>query len=205
MGWQSEDPGVHARHSLKNNEALQAYFNKRVQEIVHKHGKTMEGWDEILAPDLPKSIVIQSWRGQDSLAAAAKLGYSGLLSFGYYLDLQWSAARHYAIDPMAAGAANLSPEEKQHILGGEACIWAEYVSPENVDSRVWPRMAAIAERLWSPQSVTDVHSMYDRMEVISRRLDSLGLTHNANYKPMLRRIAGSEDIVTPTSRMSSSQ
>jgi len=181
-------------HALKNNEALQAYFNKRVQEIVHKHGKTMEGWDEILAPDLPKSIVIQSWRGQDSLAAAAKLGYSGLLSFGYYLDLQWSAARHYATDPMAGGAANLSPEEKQRILGGEACIWAEYVSPENVDSRVWPRMAAIAERLWSPQNVTDMHSMYDRMDVISHRLDSLGLTHNSNYRPMLRRTAGSEEI-----------
>jgi hexosaminidase len=181
-------------HGLKKNEDLQAYFNKRVQEIVHKHDKTMEGWDEILAPDLPKTIVIQSWRGQDSLAAAAKQGYSGLLSFGYYLDLQWTAARHYAIDPMSGAAANLSPEEKQHILGGEACIWAEYVSPENVDSRVWPRMAAVAERLWSPQNVTDVNSMYDRMDAISHHLDWLGLTHNSNYKPMLRRIAGSDEI-----------
>ena len=90
--------------------------------------------------------------------------------------------------------ANLSPEEKQRILGGEACIWAEYVSPENVDSRVWPRMAAVAERLWSPQDVTDVNSMYDRMDATSRHLDWLGLTHNSNYKPMLRRIAGSDEI-----------
>ena len=181
-------------HGLKSNEELQAYFNKRVQEIVHKHGKTMEGWDEILAPDLPKSIVIQSWRGQDSLAAAAKQGYSGLLSFGYYVDLQWPAARHYVVDPMTGAAANLTPEQKQRILGGEACMWAEYVSPENIDSRIWPRMAAIAERLWSPQNVTDLPSMYARMDVISRRLDWLGLTHNSNYKPMLRRIAGSDHI-----------
>jgi hexosaminidase len=81
-------------HGLKNNEDLQAYFNKRVQEIVHKHGKTMVGWDEILRPDLPKSIVIQSWRGQQSLADAARQGYRGLLSYGYYLDLMWPASRH---------------------------------------------------------------------------------------------------------------
>ena len=38
-----------------------------------------------------------SWRGQESLAAAAKQGYSGLLSYGYYLDLMWPTARHYAV------------------------------------------------------------------------------------------------------------
>jgi len=78
-------------HGMKNNQDLQAYFNKRLQQIVSKHGKIMEGWDEILHPDLPKSIVVQSWRGQDSLAQAAKQGYRGLLSFGYYLDLMWPA------------------------------------------------------------------------------------------------------------------
>jgi hexosaminidase len=181
-------------HGIKNNEDLQAYFNKRVQEIVNKHGKTMVGWDEILRPELPKSIVIQSWRGQESLAAAAKQGYRGLLSHGYYVDLMWSAERHYSFDPLGGAGANLSPEEKQRVLGGEACMWGEYVSPENIDSRIWPRTAAIAERLWSPQEVRDVNSMYQRMEKVGRRLDWLGLTHNSGYWPMLRRIAGSDDI-----------
>jgi len=181
-------------HGLKNNQDLQAYFNTRVQKLVSKHGKTMVGWDEILRPDLPKDIVVQSWRGQDSLAAAAKQGYRGLLSFGYYLDLNWPASRHYAVDPISGEAANLSPEEKQRVLGGEACMWSEYASPENIDSRIWPRTAAIAERLWSPQEVTDVNSMYRRLEYVSRWLDWLGLTHNSSYGPMLRRIAGSDDI-----------
>lgn len=181
-------------HGIKDNPALQAYFTRRVQEIVHKHGKIMEGWDEILQPDTPKDVIIQSWRGQDSLASAAKMGYSGLLSFGYYLDLQWPASRHYAIDPMPAASANLSKEEQQHILGGEACMWSEYISPEIIDSRIWPRMAAIAERLWSPKEVTDTASMYDRMHLVSRRLEWLGLTHDSNYEPMLRRIAGSDNI-----------
>jgi hexosaminidase len=181
-------------HGFKTNQDLQAYFNTRVQKIVSKHGKTMVGWDEILRPDLPKDIVVQSWRGQDSLAAAARQGYRGLLSFGYYVDLMWPASRHYAVDPIADGAASLTPDEKKFILGGEACMWSEYVSPENIDSRIWPRTAAIAERLWSQQDVKDVNSMYQRLEQVSRWLDWLGLTHNSGYEPMLRRIAGSNDI-----------
>jgi hexosaminidase len=182
---------MHA-HSLKNNADLQAYFNTRVQKLVAKHGKTMEGWDEILRPDLPKSIVIHSWRGQKSLGEAAQQGYRGLLSSGYYLDLMSPTWFHYAVDPFGDGAANLSDADKQKILGGEACMWSEFVSPENVDSRIWPRMAAIAERLWSPQSVTDVNSMYQRLELISHWLDAYGLTHNINYDLMLRRMAGSD-------------
>jgi len=181
-------------HDIKDNAGLQAYFTARVQKIVSKHGKTMLGWDEILQPGFPKDIVIQSWRGQDSLAQAAKLGYRGLLSSGYYIDLIQSAAQHYAVDPTSGAAANLSPEESARILGGEDTMWSEYVSPENIDSRVWPRTAPIAERLWSPQNVSDVNSMYQRLDEISRRLDWLGLTHNSSYFPMLRRIAGTDDL-----------
>ena len=134
--------------------------------------------------------MIQSWRGQASLALAAKQGFRGILSNGYYLDLGWPAARHYAVDPMSGDAANLAPEEKQRILGGESCMWAEYVNGENVDSRIWPRNAAIAERFWSPQEVRDPASMYARLDFISARLEWLGLTHKTYYGRMLRRIAG---------------
>ena len=181
-------------HGMKNNQDLQAYFNQRLQKIVAKNRKIMVGWDEILHPELPKTIVIQSWRGQKSLAEAAKLGYSGLLSYGYYLDLMWPAARHYAVDPMSDAAATLSPEEKRLILGGESCQWAEWVTPENVDSHIWPRNAVIAERLWSPQSVTDVDSMYARMNAVSLDLEWLGLTHRSAREQMLQRMAGASNI-----------
>jgi hexosaminidase len=184
---------IHA-HGMKNNQDLQAYFNQRLQKIVAKNHKTMVGWDEILHPDLPKTIVIHSWRGQQSLAAAAKQGYSGLLSFGYYLDLMWPAARHYAVDPMSDAAATLTPEEKTRILGGESCQWAEWVTPENIDSHIWPRNAAIAERLWSPQEVKDVASMYTRMNAVSLDLEFLGLTHRSARLHMLHRMAGTADI-----------
>ena len=184
---------MHA-HSLKNDAELQAYFTERVQKIVAKHGKTMEGWDEILHPDFPKDIIIQSWRGQKSLADAAQQGYRGLLSSGYYLDLMSPTSAHYAVDPFTGPTASLADADKQKILGGQACMWAEYVSAENIDSRIWPRMAAIAERLWSPQSVTDLDSMYARMDGISRWLDAYDLTHNSARTLMLQRMAGAADV-----------
>jgi hexosaminidase len=177
-------------HGMKDNAALQAYFSQRIQKIVTKHGKAVVGWDEVFIPGVPKDIVIQSWRGQESLAKAAAQGYHGILSNGYYLDLGWPAARHYAVDPMSGPAANLTPEQQQLILGGESCMWVEYVNAENIDSRIWPRNAAIAERLWSPQHVSNVVSMYARLHAVGAQLEWLGLTHRTYYPQMLRRIAG---------------
>jgi hexosaminidase len=179
-------------HGIKNNQELQAYFSQRVQEIVVKHGKSTIGWDEVLIPGVPKTVMIQSWRGAESLSAAAKQGYRGILSNGYYIDLGWSAARHYAVDPMGGAAANLRPEEKERILGGESTMWSEFVNAANVDSRIWPRNAVIAERFWSPQNTTDVDSMYRRMDAESVRLEFLGLTHRTYQIPMVARMAGAD-------------
>jgi hexosaminidase len=178
---------------IKDNHALQAYFNQQVLKILQKHGKKMIGWEEILHPDVPKDAVIHSWRGVASLAAAAKQGYNGILSAGYYIDLIFPASQHYAADPLPADSP-LTPEEAKHVLGGEATMWGEWVSPETIDSRIWPRTAAIAERLWSPRTVTDVADMYRRLAVISRQLEELGLTHERNYPVLLRRLANSENI-----------
>jgi hexosaminidase len=178
------------RHNLKDNEELQSYFNKRLVPILTKHGKKAIGWDEILNPDLPKSAVIQSWRGQNYLAQGAQKGYSGILSAGYYLDHLRSAAYHYQVDPFGQQAASLTEEQKALILGGEACMWGEYMTLENVDSRIWPRLAAIAERLWSPADVKDVDDMYRRLAYVSGSLEALSLTHKSIYPFMLQRMAG---------------
>jgi hexosaminidase len=178
------------QHNLKGSHELQANFNRRLHAILKKYGKTMVGWDEILQPDLGSDIVIQSWRGQKSLSDAARQGYRGLLSFGYYLDHLRPAGYHYGIDPMDDAARDLTLEQAARILGGEACMWAEYVNDETVDSRIWPRAAVIAERFWSPREVTDVDSMYRRMEAVSRQLDFVGVEHRTHYAAMLDRLSG---------------
>jgi hexosaminidase len=182
------------KERLKNTGELQAYFNRRLQKLVSKYGKRMEGWDEILDPDLPKDIVIQSWRGQKSLAASARHGFSSILSAGYYLDHMEPASTLYAVDPLDHDAATLTGDEPARILGGEIAMWGEFVSPENVDSRIWPRAAAVAERLWSPQDVIDVPSMYRRLDAVSSELDRLGLTHVSSYEAMLGRLAGGDPV-----------
>ena len=178
------------QNNLKDAHAIQAYFNQRVQKLLSKRGKILIGWDEVLHPDLPRDIVVQSWRGQKSLAEAATKGYRGILSWGYYLDHLSPAAFHYAVDPLSGDAGKLAPAEKSRILGGEMCMWAEYTTSEMVDSRIWPRAAAIAERFWSPAATKDVDSMYARMEAVSRWLEWTGVQHRANYAPMLDRMTG---------------
>jgi hexosaminidase len=175
---------------FKTNEALQTYFSKRVHAIVMAHGKKVIGWDEILNPELPKGSVVQAWRSGRALADAARRGYPVILSNDYYLDLMQSASFHYRVDPLGGEAASLSAAGKSRVLGGEACQWAELLDAENVDFRIWPRMAAIAERFWSASDVTDLASMYQRLESASIRLEYLGLTHRSVQGPMLDRIAG---------------
>ena len=165
-------------HNLKNNEGIHAYFNQRLAKILQKHGKKMVGWDEILHPDLPSDIVVQSWRGAEGLAAVTTSGRVGILSNGYYIDLNHPAAEHYAVDPLPA-TTTLTPEQQQRILGGEATMWSEWVTSEIIDSRIWPRTAAIAERLWSPRDVRDVADMYRRLAVVDQRLQEAGLQQNA--------------------------
>jgi hexosaminidase len=180
-------------HGLKDNAALQSYFTSRVQKLVANHHKVMEGWDEVLQPDTPHDVVIQSWRGQKALAAAAMQGNRALLSNGYYIDLNQSAAMHYRADPLSGDGATLTPEQKERVLGGEATMWSEYVTPENIDSRIWPRTAAIAERLWSPEEVRDEDSMYRRLAIVSQKLQYLGLEHQSSYGIMLERMSGDSD------------
>jgi len=174
------------------NDALQTYFNQRLLPILAEHHKRMVGWDEILQPGLPTTSLIQSWRGRATLDTAARRGYQVILSSGWYLDHQRSAEYHYAVDPLPA-TTGLTAEEQSRILGGEACMWAEQVDPETIDSRIWPRAAAVAERLWSPREVTDVADLYRRLAVVSGELTALGVTHGEHVERMVRRLAGDAD------------
>ncbi len=206
-------------HGFKNKHDLQGYFTERVRQILAKDGKTMVGWDEVLQPNLSKDVVIQAWRSSKLVQRSAAQGHITLVSAGYYLDHNLPAATHYAIDPLdthaeglppgsidmvkgtplapyvtqdnvAVDSLPLTPGQEKLVAGGIACMWSEFVWNEKEEMMVWPRAAAIAERLWSPAAVNDVASLYRRLQSVDADLQLLGLRHHVSEALMLQQLAG---------------
>jgi hexosaminidase len=188
--WQANPKirGFMATEGLNDIRHLQAYFNRRLHGILQELDRELIGWDPILHPDLPAGSVVQSVRGQQWLVDAVRHGYRAIAGSEYYLTQMQPAENHYTSDPYGGVAASLTAEQQKLILGGEASIWTELASEENIDSRTWPRAAAIAERLWSPREVTDIDDMYRRLAIVSRRLEVTGVTHNTGPPRMLHRL-----------------
>lgn len=186
-------------NNLVNNHDLQTYFNMKLIPMLKKHNKKLMGWEEIMTENMSKDAIIHAWRGTNegqeaggALIKAAKSGYNTVLSNGYYIDLMLGLESHYLNDPLPKKII-LSPEEKARVLGGEAAMWSELVTPLNIDSRIWPRTAAIAERLWSNAEVNDMNSLRKRLKTISFRLEELGITHIRNKEVILRNISNNQD------------
>ena len=194
------------QHQMQSTDDLQRYFVSRVHRLREKHHRTMIGWEEIYNDKLPANAIVHKWIPSDnsmikSYGMANDIAQHNpvLISEGFYLDLFLPAYIHY--NNASVAAAN-SP----NILGGEAAQWTELADNNNIDGRIWPRAAAIAERLWSPASVTDVDDMYRRLYVLSNELDEQGLNHLTNYERALRRLTNGEptehlqtltDVLTP--------
>lgn len=183
------------KNNIPDNHSLQAHFNRRISGILRKYGKKMVGWEQILQPGLPRDTVVQSYLGDRSMVEAARMGYRVLNTKAdeMYIDLLYPTDFHYLFDPLP-GDTPLNEEQRKRVLGSEATMWGELVSPETIDSRIWPRTAAIAERLWSPARIRDVEDMVRRLAFISIQLEEHGLTHIKNQPVMLRRLCRGADI-----------
>lgn len=186
------------KNKLETNHQLQTYFNMKLIPMLKKHHKELMGWEEIMTKDMPKDAIIHSWKAQkqgvsqgQSVVNAVKNGYRTVLSNGYYIDLMLGVENHYLNDPIPKNVI-LTAEEKARILGGEATMWGELVTPTTIDSRIWPRTSAIAERLWSNENITDLNSLRKRMKTISFRLEELGITHIRNKEVILRNISNNQ-------------
>ena len=180
-------------------------FHRAVVERLAALGKVAVGWDECLSATLPAGTLVQAWRGAGARDAAVRAGYDCVVSSPFYLDLFYPADVHYAADPggdLAAAEEALPgyprlqhvrdglawmtgfaafpdiPARKEgRILGGEACLWSELVTDELLDSRLWSRMPAVAERLWRADvdPSRDLDGFYERMAESRSVLAGLGM------------------------------
>ncbi|MEO6630398.1 MAG: family 20 glycosylhydrolase, partial [Mucilaginibacter sp.] len=179
------------KNNMADTHALQAYFVKRVSQLLVKHHKKTLGWEELFSTDLPKDVAVQVWSNPAYAGKALAHGNKVVVSRGFYLDVFMPAYVHYnnVTIPDSVGAGNTPL-----FTGGEAAQWSEAVDKDNIETRIWPRAAAIAERLWSPAAIKDVPDMYRRLFAVSSELDELGVQHIGDYHRSLRRLTGGQDI-----------
>ena len=189
-------------HNIPNTHALQAYFVERVKKIIAKHHKQMIGWEELFSKNLAKDVTVQVWQNAAYTKQALDNGNPVLISKGFYLDVFMPAYVHYTNPDLPAGLAS---ESVKQFRGGEAAQWTEVADRTNIETRIWPRAAAIAEKLWSDTVTNDADDLYRRLFVLSEQLDESGLQHVANYERALRRYTNDDilslrtltDVLTP--------
>ncbi len=174
---------------LADEKELQSYFVKRVERVLAGLGKRLVGWDEILEGGLAPGATVMSWRGTAGGVAAARSGHDVVmsptshcyidyyqgppaqepLSIGGYVPL----SKVYAFEPVPA---ELTAEEAGRVLGGQVNLWTEYVGEgRHAEYMALPRLAALAEAVWSPKETRDWAGFAARVKGLFARYDEAGL------------------------------
>ena len=179
---------------LKDEDELQSYFVKRIENYLHEKGRKLIGWDEILEGGLPERATVMSWRGMEGGARAVREGYNAVMT-------PWNPTYFYVYqgkyeEPVAANDYNsldavydfypipehLNEEEARLILGGQGCAWSEYMVSEDIaEYMIFPRMCAISEVLWTERSRKDWDDFLVRMDDHYLRLDYHGINYRVDY------------------------
>jgi hexosaminidase len=150
---------------LKTEEELQSWFVKQIGSWLDSKGRRLVGWDEILEGGLAPGATVMAWRGIEHAVEAAKHGHDAIMAPTKWTYLDYLQSKDpsepigiggnlpletvYEFDPIPSV---LPPEQAKHILGGQAQIWTEYMPNfKHVEYMAWPRLAAIAEAVWSPK------------------------------------------------------
>ncbi|MDL2142499.1 family 20 glycosylhydrolase [Flavobacterium tructae] len=178
-------------NGLKDAHELQSYFVKRMEQYINSKGKKIIGWDEILEGGLAPEATVMSWRGTVGGTEAAKQGHDVIMSpespcyFNFYqgpqneeplaFDAFNPLNKVYEFDPVVD---SMTPQEASHVLGGQANLWAEYItSPKASEYMIFPRLAALSEVLWSTKENRDWNSFTSRLPSLLQRYDYLGINY----------------------------
>jgi hexosaminidase len=170
---------------LKDEEELQSWFIRQIDRYLDERGRRLVGWDEILEGGLAEGATVMSWRGEEGGVVAAKAGHDVVMTPGSHTYFDHYQSEDREREPHAIGGftsleraysyepipAELSSEEAKSVLGSQGQLWTEYMpDPQRVEYMAWPRLAALAEVVWTPKERKDFPSFSTRMETDLERL-----------------------------------
>lgn len=193
---------------LQNVEELQSYFIKRMERFISSKGRVLIGWDEILEGGLAPGATVMSWRGVKGGLEASAEGHDVVMTpgthcyFDHYqgsIDLEpkaWGGyspvSKVYQFDPVVDG---MSKEQANHVLGGQANLWSEFIPNEaQSEYMIYPRIAALSEALWSPKENRSWDEFAPKMEQLFKRFDQLEINYaKSAYNVSMRAEIDSTD------------
>ncbi|CAK6444316.1 unnamed protein product [Pipistrellus nathusii] len=159
---------------------LESFYMQKLLNIISTLKKGSIVWQEVFDNHvkLQQGTIVQVWKEEmytDDLRAITAAGFPVILSAPWYLDRisygqDWRV--YYAVEPLDFSGTQ---EQKQLVLGGEACLWGEYVDSTNLSPRLWPRASAIGERLWSGKEVRSLDDAYKRLSAHRCRMVRRGI------------------------------
>lgn len=178
------------QEGLRNEDELQSWFVRQIEEYLNKHNRNLIGWDEILEGGLAPNATVMSWRGNTGGIAAANMGHDVVMTptTNCYLDYVQSDSPNepkaipggflaletvYALEPVPKA---ITPARRKHVIGGQANMWTEYVQTDNhLEYMLFPRLCALAEVVWSPKRGRSWDDFRKRLDVENRRLQARGV------------------------------
>ena len=173
------------QEQLKDEHELQSYFIKRIEKFLNSKGKKLIGWDEIIEGGIAPSATIQSWRGNNGAILAARNKHDAIMSptshcyFDYNLDAI-NLEKVYSFEPIPK---ELNINDSKYIIGGECNMWTEHAPQEKIDSKVFPRILAMSEVLWSSKE-KDYQNFYQRVQNHYPKLDKLNVNYGYEKTPI---------------------
>ena len=179
---------------LKDEDELQSWFTRRMDEFLTAHGRSLIGWDEILQGGLAPNATVMSWRGIEGGIAAARAGHDVVMAPGSHTYFDHYQSTDTTREPLAIGGflpldtvyafepvpAELTADEARHVLGAQGQVWTEYIpDPKRVEYMAFPRACALAEVLWTPREERDYADFTRRLATHLARLAVLDVNYRA--------------------------